>query len=179
MSVTVRTAVISDAHDIARVRVETWRAAYAGLIADEVLEGLDAEREGARRADVWDRNHADPRSAEFVAHVGGEVAGWAAVGAPGDDDLPDHGVVYAIYALPQFWGSGVGHALMDAAETFLRDAGYARGQLWMLDGNQRAAAFYERHGWTEDGGSKMDTRLVGGVEALALHERRRVKSLRG
>lgn len=42
----------------------------------------------------------------------------------------------------------------------------------MLDGNERAARFYERHGWIEDGGTKLDAR-----PEMNLHERRRVKRL--
>lgn len=175
MTVVVRTAVRSDAKDIARIRVETWRAAYAGLIADEVLASLDAAREGERRTERWDEFHADPRMTELVAHVDGAVAGWAAVGPSQDADLPDDGQVFAVYALPEFWGAGVGHALMEAAVAFLRSAGFARAHLWVLDGNERAAAFYERHGWIEDGATMTDDSLVRGHDPL--HERRRVKPL--
>lgn len=175
MSVVVRRAVRSDAHDIARIRVETWRKAYDGLIAAEMLDSLDAEREGARRDELWEQFHADPRGTELIAHVDGELAGWAALGASQDDDLADDGQVFAIYALPRFWGHGVGHALMEASETFLRGAGFAQAHLWVLEGNDRAAAFYEGHGWIEDGAILLDDSLVRGHEPLT--ERRRVKLL--
>jgi hypothetical protein len=47
----------------------------------------------------------------------------------------------------------------------------------VLEGNDRAAAFYERHGWHEDGGVMVDERVIGGHTAFALHERRRVRDL--
>lgn len=178
MSLVVRPAVRTDARAIATIRVETWRAAYGGLIADEVLDRLDVDREAERRRSRWAENHADPRATELIAEVDGEVAGWAAVGASRDDDARDHGEVYAIYALERFWSTGVGHALLAASEDFLRDAGFDAALLWYLDGNDRAARFYERHGWTEDGAVKQDDRLVGGVSAHALTERRRRRSLR-
>lgn len=177
MSVEVRTATPDDAEALARIRVETWRVAYAGLIADEVLAGLDAEREGAARRARWDEFHSDPRSIELIAEVDGAPAGWAAAGPSRDAELPDHGEVHAIYVLPQFWDAGAGHALMDVIERFLRSAGFAHALLWYLDGNARAARFYERHGWSEDGATKSDARLVGGDEANALFERRRQKTL--
>jgi hypothetical protein len=40
MIVTIRDAIVSDAQAIASVRVSSWRAAYRGLLPDDVLAGL-------------------------------------------------------------------------------------------------------------------------------------------
>ena len=176
MSVTVRTAIREDAAAISRVRVDTWRAAYTGLIAPEILDRMDVDRETQLRHDRWDELHADPRGAELIAESDGAVAGWAAIGPSIDDDLPGNGQVYAIYALPERWAQGVGHALMVAAEERLRRAGFTRAHLWVLDRNARAAAFYERHGWIEDGATMTDERRIGGTSHV-LFERRRVRDL--
>jgi GNAT superfamily N-acetyltransferase len=173
MSIVVRRATREDARAIAIIRVETWRAAYAGLIADEVLAGLDAAREGERREIHWDQNHADARAIELIAEVDGQPAGWAAAGPA--REVPRAGEVFAIYALPAYWSAGVGHALIVEAERFLRAQGYRHAYLWYLEGNERAASFYERHGWVEDGHTQVDDRLVGGHAPL--HERRRVRDL--
>ncbi len=173
---TVRQAVREDAGAIARVRVETWRAAYTGLVAPEILDRMDIEREAQLRRDRWDELHADPRGAELVAELDGELAGWAAIGASVDDDLPHNGQVYAIYALPERWAQGVGHALLVAAEEHLRRAGFTRAHLWVLDRNARAAAFYERHGWVEDGATMTDERRIDGARH-ELFERRRIRDL--
>lgn len=58
------------------------------------------------------------------------------------------------------------------AERELADAGHTVAYLWVLNGNERASAFYERHGWQSDGGSKVETR-----PNLVLDERRHVKVL--
>jgi GNAT superfamily N-acetyltransferase len=177
MTVTVRLATKDDARAIATVRIETWRAAYEGLIDQVVLDRLDIDREAQRRAERWDQYHADPRGAELIAEVDGRLAGWAFVGPSVDDDLPDDGQVYAMYALPSFWSTGVGHALMTDAESRLRDAGSEHAHLWVLEGNARAAAFYERHGWCEDGVAKDDDELIAGPHPQTLRERRRVRRL--
>jgi ribosomal protein S18 acetylase RimI-like enzyme len=177
MTVTVRLATKEDVHAIATVRVETWRAAYPGLIDQVVLDRMDVDREAARRAELWDQYHSDPRGAEVIAEVEGELAGWAVVGPSLDDDLPEDGHVYAIYALPAFWSAGVGHALMLDAEARLRGAGFESAHLWVLEGNERAAAFYERHGWHEDGMVKDDEELIRGPHPQTLRERRRVRRL--
>lgn len=177
MAVTVRLATKEDVHAIATVRIETWRAAYAGLIDQAVLDRMDIDREAARRAELWDQYHSDPRGAEFIAEVDGELAGWAVVGPSLDEDLPEDGQIYAIYALPSFWSAGIGHALMTDAETRLREAGFESAHLWVLEGNERAAAFYERHEWREDGAVKDDEDLIRGPHPQTLRERRRVRLL--
>jgi RimJ/RimL family protein N-acetyltransferase len=54
------------------------------------------------------------------------------------------------YVVPAYWGSGVADELHAAA--VLRGA----RRLWCLEGNQRARRFYEKHGWTLNG----ETRVV-------------------
>lgn len=177
MVLTVRLATREDAAAITRIRIETWRAAYAGLIAQEVLDQLDPVTEAPRRAAGWDERHADPRSRELLAERDGTPVGWAAFGPSIDRDLPDDGQLYALYAVPAEWSRGVGHALMTTTEQRLRASGFRRAHLWVLEGNDRAAAFYERHGWREDGAVMADERVIGGHTPYTLHERRRVRDL--
>lgn len=154
------------------IRVQSWRAAYAGLIAPEMLAAMDIDRESERRARLWSEYHADRRSAEFLAEVDGEPVGWASIGPARDDDTAGNGELYAVYALPRLWSHGVGHALLAHAEEALRTHGFARALLWVLAGNDRAASFYERHGWREDGTSKDQA-----MGDFVLRERRRVRDL--
>jgi len=176
MTLIVRDATRADASAISHIRVDTWRAAYAGLVAQEVLDHMDAAAEAERRLARWDEMHGDPRGCELVAEVDGVIAGWAVAGPTLDDDRPRDGQVYAIYARPEHWSRGVGHALMLTVEQRLRAAGFRKAHLWVLDRNDRAATFYERHGWREDGATLTDERVVAGV-AHELFERRRVRDL--
>lgn len=52
------------------------------------------------------------------------------------------------------WGTGVGRALIDAAEARLRERGYRDVILWVLEDNPRARLFYEAAGWQADGGRR-------------------------
>ena len=48
---------------------------------------------------------------------------------------------------------------MQAAIEAARERGFREAILWMLEENRRAAAFYERRGWTRDGaGGRPTTR---------------------
>jgi GNAT superfamily N-acetyltransferase len=177
MTLTVRTATRDDSRAISHIRVDTWRAAYAGLVDQGMLDALDPEAEAARRIARWDENRIDPKVVELVAEVNGVPAGWAALGPSMDDDRPRSGQLFAIYARPEYWSAGVGHALMITAERHLRAAGFRKAHLWVLDGNTRAAAFYQAHGWREDGGTLTDERHGPGGAVYTLFERRRVRDL--
>lgn len=139
--VTVRPATLADAPEIAAVHVETWRAAYTGLIAEDVIAGFDIETRKRLWSEALSREPR-PGSAVFVAEADGTVVGFVAVGA-GDDA----GELYAIYVTPGHWGTGAGRALIARGEESLRESGFAEARLWVLDGNERAERFYRSAGW--------------------------------
>jgi GNAT superfamily N-acetyltransferase len=138
----IRPGTPEDAEAVARVQIETWRAAYAHLIAPEQIDRVSLDR----RAEFW--RDFPP----LVAELEGEVIGFAAVG-PADDDDAD-GELYAIYVRPENWGTGTGRALMEAAEERLRELGHRSAVLWVLEDNPRARAFYVDAGWKTDGQRK-------------------------
>lgn len=167
--VELRAATPADAHAIATVNVASWRAAYRGLVADEVLAGLSV----AVRERFWSGVLAapPPRGRIVVATAGPDVVGFAFTGhplRPDDPHDPDRGDLYSLYLRPGVWGRGIGTRLHAAALDGLRDCGFTRAGLWVLDGNTRALRFYARVGWTETGRTVTD-RGPGGV---ALFERR-------
>jgi len=135
----IRPATPEEAEAVARVQVESWRAAYAHALPAEGLAGLSLEV----RADLH------RRFPPLVAEADGEIVGFVSVGEgrdPGTD-----GELLAIYVHPEHWGSGFGKALIDAGEARLRELGHADAILWVLEDNPRARRFYEAAGWTTDG----------------------------
>ena len=124
----VRPATAEDADAIGRVQVETWRAAYRGLMPDEAIAGFDLE--GRQR--MWREGLArEPRpgSATFVAELDGEVVGFASVGRSREEDADNEGELYAIYLLPSCWDRGIGRALLERAEESMRTFGFERAIL--------------------------------------------------
>ncbi len=92
-----------------------------------------------------------PGSATFVVEDGGEVVGFASVGASRDEDAEQEAELYAIYLHPSRWGTGIGRALLQRAEESMRSSGFRRALLWVLEGNERAERFYRAAGWEQDG----------------------------
>lgn len=132
---TVRAATIEDALAVETVRVETWRVAYRGLLPDVFLDDLvvDADRRAAALA--------DGTVGTWLALLDEQPVGMGAAG-PSRDGLPGR-ELYALYVLPAHWGTGAGAALLAACGDVT--------SLWVLEGNERARAFYTRQGFVPDG----------------------------
>jgi mycothiol synthase len=149
----VRPAAVADAAAIADVHTRTWQAAYAHVFGSERLAGMDVEARAVR----WRRWLADGETA-FVAERDGAVVGFVWTGPSRDEDA--EGELYAIYVVPDAWGSGAGSALMRAGVEAMRAAGNRDAILWVLADNPRARRFYEREGWALDGARK-DEEFLG------------------
>ena len=139
----VRRATPDDARAIAEVQVETWRAAYVGVMPQESLDALDVD-DSARN---WERWVTWELSAQFVAEQDGRCVGFVSAGPCRHE--PETGEVYAIYVRPDAWSTGAGRALMDAAAEWLAER-WPQAILWVAEENPRARRFYERYGWVAE-----------------------------
>ena len=108
-----------------------------------------------------------PGSENLVAEVGGEVVGFASVGACARRGRAGRAV--CDLPRPARWGTGVGRALIERAEESMRASGFAEARLWVLEGNERAERFYRAAGWEQDG-RKVDE--FQGAEVVELRYRR-------
>ncbi len=158
----IRPARPEDAEAIARVGVETWRAAYGHAVPAETLARVDV----GERAEMWKRFLAGA-NATFVGELDGEIRGFVNVGESRDD--PGVGELFAIYVLPEAWGTGLATALIERGEEELRARGFTAATLNVLADNPRARRFYERQGWVR-GDTFQGTFLSHEVE-LARHRK--------
>lgn len=151
----IRTARVDDAAPIGRLRIASWRAAYAGIVDTEVLDGLvldDAEPQRRRRYIA----EPTPHTATLVATVAETVVGFVVAGPARDDDGDETtGEIYALYVDAAYWGVGIGRELMAAGLDALRRENFRRVTLWMLEGNARARRFYEMAGLSPDGARQL------------------------
>ncbi len=158
MGVELREARVGDEAAVADIHVRAWQEAYRGLIPDEFLDDLDPEH----RARTYDFESSDPDApTTLLAVMEGEDCGEVILGfvtfcRSRDIDAPDHGEVVALYVDPERYETGVGRMLMAEARRRLWEAGYVDALLWVLDGNERAARFYEVEGWTRDGATRVE-----------------------
>lgn len=139
----VRPARATDAAAIAAVQVASWQAAYAHLLPAGWLAAMSVpDRQAA-----WGRVLADAESCVAVAVQRTEVVGFVSSGPSRDADAAagTH-EVYALYVHPAHWAGGHGRRLWAQACAAARAAGAAQMTLWVIVGNARGVAFYERMG---------------------------------
>jgi ribosomal protein S18 acetylase RimI-like enzyme len=167
----IRRATPNDAAAIASIEVNSWQAAYRGLMPEAYLSRLSI----AEKTIEWHHNlskHAPLWAKRVLLAADKQRAlGFVRVGAAADP--ADAGLIYLLYVLPEYWGAGLGAALMRAGMRELRALGQDSATLWVLRDNQRARRFYERLGWRPDG--RTSTADYGGVELEALCYRREVE----
>jgi GNAT superfamily N-acetyltransferase len=165
----IRDAKPEDAMAVAQVHVRSWQVGYRGLLPKAYLDQLRAEE----RAERYDFAHADPGLPHTcVAEEAGRIVGFASAGPSRDPALPNYGELFALYVDPEYWGRGIGVALVTNARKRLLASGFCDAALWVLQGNGRAERFYQSDGWAPDGEQKTDT--IWGVTVEEVRYRRRL-----
>jgi GNAT superfamily N-acetyltransferase len=184
--VKIRAGSAADAAQIAAVQRETWFAAYADIIAAEVIDRVTVPDDGARVRQSFrtrprqrmlvatgpDATDPDATGPDATGPGTSEVVGYAAYGpetdvlnAPWPHPLTADGAsgrvaeLYALYVRPSSWSTGTGRALMERVLARTGAAGYQAITLWVLRDNQRARRFYERAGFAPDGATNVLTGL--------------------
>lgn len=148
MAWTIARPTLDDLDEMGRVHVAVWREAYAGLMPAEHLAALDPAV-GPRR---WRSRIEEPAPglSWWIARDGEGIVALTTSGTPRDEDAPAPLELYAINVLRRAHGTGL------AAELMARAIGDRPAYLWVLEGNERAMAFYRKHGFRDDGGRKPD-----------------------
>ncbi|WP_025273636.1 GNAT family N-acetyltransferase [Haloglycomyces albus] len=162
----LRRATVDDAEEIYRIRNRSWRVVYSGIISDRVLNVLPTRPNDSflhgLKDEVTDRD-------TFVSFEDGHLTGFITVGPwreHGDDGMelrPDlGGEIWAIYADPDHWRTGVGKLLLQAGMEWLHEHDYQPIRLWVVDKNEVGKAFYRKNGFAFDGGES-ELRLRGQI----------------
>jgi GNAT superfamily N-acetyltransferase len=155
----LRPAQPGDELQVAQVHVRSWQVGYRGLLPDHYLDQLRPEDRAAHYTFAT-ATPADPFT--LVAVGTSVIRGFATVAPSRDPDLGDYGELFALYVDPDYWGCGIGTALVNAARARLVECGFQRALLWVMAGNVRAHSFYRGDGWSPDGETRTET--LWGIE---------------
>ena|SRR5437868_4202185 len=164
----LRPAEPEDAMAVARVHVRSWQAAYRTLLPEDYLQQLRPE-DRAQKYDFASLDPLTPRT--IVASEDGLIQGFATTAPSREAHLPDHGELCALYVDPEYWGQGLGVALVSAARARLFGLGFRNALLWVLAGNVRAERFYQMDGWLPDGRRRTDSVWDVTVDEVCYHRR--------
>ncbi|MDO4388488.1 MAG: GNAT family N-acetyltransferase [Eubacteriales bacterium] len=108
---------------------------------------MDAEQESRFLA----RKAESPNEIEVIALMEGKIVGTAGIDAVGAFYKLRHRAEFGVNILKEYWGLGVGRALMEACIQCAREAGYAQLELSVVAENTRAIALYQKAGFVEFG----------------------------
>ena len=107
---------------------------------------------------------------EIVALVDGKIVGTAGIEAVGAKYKVKHRADFGISVLRDYWGLGLGRALINACIQCARDAGYTQLELTVVAENDRALSLYQSVGFVEYGRNPKGfrSRLKGWQETVLM-----------
>ena len=142
------------------VQHAAWQEAFIPILPPEFLM-FDPEAFAPRLAESMSSEGVS----SVIASESATPLGWITFGANRDADADSStGEVRAIFVHPDVWRHGVGAALLDTALEGLARTGYRAATLWSFFDNERANAFYERHGFSRDGAEQRREFSAGALE---------------
>ncbi|MET0236052.1 MAG: GNAT family N-acetyltransferase [Kibdelosporangium sp.] len=142
----VREAHADDATAIGDVHAEAWRVAYRDLFEPAFLSGQVETRRAQWAGMMTDEQF---RGDILVAERGHRIVAFTHFGAAGAGDR--HGEIFACYARPTAWGTGVSATLLHHALETLAEARHRDVRAWALSGANQARHFYRKAGFRESG----------------------------
>jgi ribosomal protein S18 acetylase RimI-like enzyme len=137
--IVIRAARPTDAGQIARLDVETWRTTYAGILTAPFLVGLSARRREVGWASVIER---EPRDVCVAVDSDGAILGFGSCGR-NRDNREFAGEVFTLYVAPDWQNQGIGRRLLIALFERLVAQGCRSAIIWVLRENP-ARFFYQR-----------------------------------
>ena len=150
----VRLARVSDADEIARITVDSWRQRFDKVLPADVLDRLDAEEISM----TWARSILNPPSRQYrtlvavlPSHDAEIVVGHAAIGPCTDPDACDSEIEFiALEVDPAHHRQGHGSRLMAAAMDIASEAGATGAVVWTVVQDEARRAFLQSAGWAPD-----------------------------
>ena len=116
---------------IARLDIETWRVAYAGVLSTPYLVGLSEWRREAGWRGLILR---EPRDVRVAADAHGAILGFGSCG-PSRGERDFAGEVFTLYVGPDWQNRGIGRRLLMALFRRLVATGRNSAIVWVLRDN--------------------------------------------
>jgi len=137
----IRRATVNDSAGIAKVQVDSYRTAYAGIFSQTHLDHFNYEEQAQ---DWYDWMMSKPHDLLYVAQTeAGEIVGYV-LGRPGLSDItPFDSELMALHVGQSSQKQGIGRSLFAKMAEQLQKQGCTSLMLWVLAKNP-AYSFYEK-----------------------------------
>lgn len=151
----------SDVRELLVAHGRAWRAAYEGILPASVIEEVAAEPPSGAQVDThYDRLTSYGEGRVLVAaDADGTVRGYAVFRWPTDETKdavrPNEAELKELYVDPDWWGDGIGTALLETGIECLPDHVDSLA-VETLEGNDVGAGFYEDRGFERGGAASFN-----------------------
>jgi GNAT superfamily N-acetyltransferase len=145
----IRDAQLSEIQQLAKIWFDGWQDAHARIVPAELARLRTLQN-------FEDRLRAASSGVRVTGAAGAPVGFYFLRGAE----------LYQFYVSSKARGSGVAAVLMADAEARLRESNVHTAWLACAIGNERAARFYEKCGWSRNGTMTDNLEVSGGTFAL-------------
>jgi GNAT superfamily N-acetyltransferase len=171
--VSVRPASETDATEVARVQIATWRIGYASVLPAPVLAALAQEDASL----AWAQALREPPSGRHHVLVAKEqewIVGFVVVG-PAEDLEPDDPEPTSTVSIgpllvePRWGRRGHGSRLLAAAVDSARLDGMTRATAWLPEADTTSRAFFASAGWAADGYARVLDTGAGELREVRIH----------
>ena len=140
--ISVRMTQTQDIDRISLVLVTSWKTAYRGIVDNEYLDSL--------RDDHWVEFLTSALNGDTIFSMvlleDQEIVGASILGK----SETEHEVhMISLYLLPEKIGQGYGHTFYSEIEKEMRNKGFTKCVIDVLENNERAIRFYTAHGFAD------------------------------
>ena len=136
----VRNAKFEDMAQAGHIMAVSFRTAFADFVSQQTLDTCAQEDNCAAMLEGIYREG----KMHFLIGDNSGMLVW--------QNAQDSAEIVAIHSLPESWGTGLGHAMLEEA---LNQIGDQPVFLWAFKENKRARRFYEKHGFRLDGSERV------------------------
>ncbi len=111
-----------------------------------------------------------PDECEICAEVDGKIVGLAGIGREGEQDKIRHRADFGVSVDKEYWGLGIGRAMLKACVECAKIAGYEQLELNAVAENERAVKLYDSEGFVEYGRNPkgFKSRITGWQEVVLM-----------
>ncbi len=138
---TIRFNEEKDQEQMARIKIDGWREAYRGIVADDYLDQFDYDVQTAKYLASF--NQYAEKVFVMCDRNNNEILGYACF----DDAETDRNdcELVSLYVKPEYKGCGIGTALLKHTINHLKNCGKKKLLLWCFQKNTKALAFYQKN----------------------------------
>ena len=155
----IRIAKLDDKERISAVLAASWKTAYRGMVGDDYLDAL--------KYDHWVEFLTSGINGKYIISMVLEE-GYTIIGAAilGESDIEDEIRLISFYLAPDRFGQGYGRMFYREIEEEVRQRGYTKCVLDVLEANEKAIRFYRANGFVD--AQKKTTAALGSRQYTCL-----------